>query len=68
MNKNTFPIDALPNIIKDAINEVHKNTQAPIPLIAVSALGVMSLACQNQINVLRYNNDSMPVSLFSNFS
>lgn len=64
MNKNTFPIDALPNIIKDAINEVHKNTQAPIPLIAVSALGVMSLACQNQINVLRYNNDSMPVSLF----
>ncbi|QLQ96879.1 YfjI family protein [Providencia alcalifaciens] len=64
MNNNTFPIDALPNIIKDAINEVHKNTQAPVSLIAMSALGAISLACQNQIDVVRYNNVNGPVSLF----
>ena len=64
MNENIFPIDALPCIIKNAINEVQMNTKAPIPLIAMSALGTISLVCQQQIDVIRYNNIVGPVSLF----
>ncbi|MGQ7949564.1 DUF3987 domain-containing protein, partial [Providencia huashanensis] len=64
MIENKFPVDVLPCIIKNAINEVHQNTRAPISLIATSALGVISLACQQQIDVVRYNNLSGPTSLF----
>lgn len=64
MFENKFPIDVLPCIIKNAINEAHQNTKAPIPLIAASALGVISLVCQQQIDVVRYNNLSGPTALF----
>lgn len=59
-----FPINSLPPIIKDAVNEVYKNTQAPIPLIAVSALGAISLVCQQQVNVSRIKQSNGPSSLF----
>ena len=63
-NGRPFPVDAFPKIIRNAIYEVEQHTQAPQGLIAASALGVISLACQNRIDVCRLNNLRGPVSLF----
>jgi hypothetical protein len=63
-NGSPFPVDAFPQIIRNAIYEVEQHTQAPQGLIAASALGVISLACQNRIDVCRLTNLRSPVSLF----
>jgi len=63
-NGSPFPVDAFPQIIRNAIYEVEQHTQAPQALIAASALGVISLACQNRIDVCRLKNLRGPVSLF----
>lgn len=63
-NGHPFPVDAFPQIIRNAIYEVEQHTQAPQGLIAASALGVISLACQNRIDVCRLNDLRSPVSLF----
>ncbi len=63
-HQKPFPIDALPTVIKNAVTEVQANTQAPLALVASSALGAISLACQNSINVCRPNGIESPVSLF----
>ena len=59
-----FPVQVLPLIIRNAVYEVTQNTQAPLALVAASALGAISLACQNGIDVCRFNNLRSPVSLF----
>lgn len=63
-NARPFPIDSFPQIIRNAVYEVEQHTQAPQALIAASVLGVISLACQNRIDVCRLNNLRSPVSLF----
>lgn len=59
-----FPVHVFPQIIRNAVYEVEQHTQAPQALIAASVLGVISLACQNRIDVCRLNNLRSPVSLF----
>ena len=59
-----FPVHVFPQIIRNAVYEVEQHTQAPQALIAASVLGVISLACQNKIDVCRLNNLYSPVSLF----
>lgn len=59
-----FPMHVLPLIIRNAVYEVTLNTQAPPALVAASALGTISLACQNGIDVCRFNHLRSPVSLF----
>lgn len=59
-----FPVHVFPLIIRNAIYEVEQHTQAPRALISASVLGVISLACQNQIDVCRLSNLRSPVSLF----
>jgi Protein of unknown function (DUF3987) len=49
--QNNFPVEYLPPLIKNAVLEMHRNTQFPLPLIVSSALGAISLACQNTIDV-----------------
>ncbi|ECK8845563.1 DUF3987 domain-containing protein, partial [Salmonella enterica] len=61
--EKTFPVDVLPSIIRNAIYEIERNTQAPLSLIAASALGAISLACQNSVDVCRLNALRSPVSL-----
>ncbi|HBH8999926.1 TPA: DUF3987 domain-containing protein, partial [Escherichia coli] len=63
-NGHPFPVNAFPQIIRNAIYEVEQHTQAPQGLIAASALGVISLACQNRIDVCRLTNLRSPVSLY----
>lgn len=63
-NGHPFPVNAFPQIIRNAIYEVEQHTQTPQGLIAASALGVISLACQNRIDVCRLTNLRSPVSLY----
>lgn len=59
-----FPVEFLPTIIRNAVFEVEKQTQAPLPLIAASVLGAISLVCQNSVDVCRLDNLRSPISLF----
>jgi len=58
-------VSGLPRIIKDAVLEIEKNVQVPLDIVIASALGAMSLACQNKIEVQRGPNKlTAPCSLF----
>ncbi len=59
-----FPFYALPPVLRDAIAEVQTNVQAPIEIAVASALGALSLTCQDQIDVRRPNGLESPVSLY----
>ncbi|WP_231451892.1 YfjI family protein [Escherichia coli] len=59
-----FPLSSLPPLIRDAVIEAQQITQAPLGLVAASALGAVSLVCQNLIDVCRLNTLRGPVSLF----
>jgi putative DNA primase/helicase len=59
-----YPIDALPVIIRAAVDEVQGFVKAPVPLVASSALAALSLACQAHIDAKRAERLHGPVSLF----
>lgn len=59
-----YPLDALPDTIRAAVEEVANFVKAPIPLVASSALAAVSLACQAHIDVTRAEKLAGPVSLF----
>jgi putative DNA primase/helicase len=58
-----YPLDALPGTILAAVEEVAGFVKAPIALVASSALGALSLACQAHVNVMRDEKLQGPVSL-----
>lgn len=60
-----YPLEALPQEIKDAVIEVQKYSQAPAPMVAVCALSSISLAAQAYCNVQRDSRLISPCSLFS---
>lgn len=59
-----YPMDALPDAVRCAVQEVADFVKAPIPLIATSALAAMSLAIQAHTDVARAEKLSGPCSLF----
>jgi putative DNA primase/helicase len=59
-----FPIEALPPIFRNAVEEVGAYVQAPIPMIISSALGAASIAIQGHYDVKRDDGLTGPVSLF----
>ena len=59
-----YPIDALPDSIRNAVVEVADFTKAPIAMIASSALAAISVALQSQADVARDRNLTGPSSLF----
>lgn len=63
-NPQNFPIDCLPSLIKNAVQEIQANTQAPLALIVSSALATVSLACQNSVDVRRPNTSESSCSLY----
>ncbi|EHB5919723.1 MULTISPECIES: YfjI family protein [Enterobacteriaceae] len=63
--ENPYPIYALPPLVRNAIIETQKNTQAPLAMVATSALTAISIACQNQIDMCRPGNLRGPVNLYS---
>lgn len=58
-----YPLDALPSQIRDAVKEVQSFVKAPVPLVASSALGAVSLAIQAHYDVQRAERLQGPVSL-----
>jgi hypothetical protein len=59
-----YPLDALPDAVRCAVEEVAGFVKAPIPLIATSALAALSLAIQTHADVQRAEKLSGPSSLF----
>ena len=59
-----YPVDALPQTIRAAVAEVAGFVQAPLPLVASSALATVSLACQGHIDVKRADKLQGPTGLF----
>jgi Uncharacterized protein conserved in bacteria len=59
-----YPLDALPSTIRAAVKEVAAYTQAPLALVAASALGAVSIATQGLVDVARANKLTGPVSLY----
>ncbi len=58
-----YPSDALPTAVLDAVTEVQRFVQSPLPMAAASALAAVSVATQAQVDVERAKNLSGPTSL-----
>jgi len=59
-----YPIDALPETIRGAVIEVQQFVQAPVSLVASSALSAVSLSAQAHVDIERARRLSGPVGLF----
>lgn len=59
-----YPLDALPPLIRSAVEEVCTFVQAPVSLVATSALGAVAIVGQAFADVKRDNELSGPSSLF----
>ena len=59
-----YPMDALPPVVRCAVEEVQAFVKAPVTLVAQSALAAMSLAIQAHNDVERADKLNGPCSLF----
>lgn len=64
LKEREYPLDLLPPVLLNAINEVKEYTQAPTAMIAGSALSAISTALQGHVSVQRDRILSGPASLF----
>jgi len=64
IDPESYPLDALPETLRAAIEEVRSFTKAPIPLVASSALAALSLAVQAHVDVKRAEQLTGPTGLF----
>lgn len=64
INPQEYPLDALPDAVRCAVEEVAGFVKAPIPLIATSALAALSLAIQAHTDVQRAEKLHGPCGLF----
>lgn len=60
-----YPMESLPPVLRDAVAEVCDYMQAPLPLIATSALTAVSACVQAHCDVARDAVLKSPTSLFS---
>ncbi|ACQ92791.1 CP4-57 prophage; hypothetical protein [Tolumonas auensis DSM 9187] len=58
------PVNGLPPIFSNAIYETANQTKAPLDMVANLAIGVVSLVCQNKVNVCRMEGLISPCSVF----
>jgi putative DNA primase/helicase len=59
-----YPLDALPDTVRAAVEEVAGFVKAPLPLVASSALAALSLAIQAHFDAKRAEKLHGPVGLF----
>jgi putative DNA primase/helicase len=59
-----YPDDALPAILGDAVRQAQTFVQAPMALVACSALAALSVAVQGLVDVRRDHHLTGPVSLY----
>jgi hypothetical protein len=60
----TYPLDALPELLKTAVIEVQAFTKAPVAMVACSALSTLSLAAQSLYDVQRAEGLTGPIGLY----
>jgi putative DNA primase/helicase len=60
-----YPVDALPDTIRAAVEEVGGFVKAPVPMVATSAIAALSLAIQALYDVERASKLHSPVSTFT---
>jgi putative DNA primase/helicase len=53
LDRRPYPADAPPPLLRDAVREAQAFAQAPVALVACSALAALSLAAQGLVNVRR---------------
>jgi len=58
-----YPLDALPPIIAEAVEQYQAYGQQPLPLVACSGLAASSLAAQGLADVARDRHLTGPISL-----
>lgn len=59
-----YPLDALPDTIREAVEEVAAFVKCPLPLVPGSALGALSLALQAHCDIKRAERLTGPTGLF----
>ncbi len=59
-----YPVDALPNTVRAAVEEVAGFVKAPLPMVASSALAALSLAIQAHVDIKRAEKLHGPTGLF----
>ena len=64
INHEPYPLKALPDTVRAAVEEVMGFVKAPVPLIASSALAAISLAIQAHVDAKRAEKLDGPVGLF----
>jgi putative DNA primase/helicase len=60
-----YPVEALPPTIREAVQEVQDFAQAPMAMVATSALSALSLAAQGLHDVKRAEKLTGPIGLFT---
>ena len=60
-----YPIEALPPIIANAVIEVQRFVQAPMAMVACSAMATVAAACQARNDVERARGLVGPISLYT---
>ena len=63
-HQNEFPIECLPEIIRECIKETCRYTQVPIAFASSTALGVAAASVQHLANVARDDQTVGPISLY----
>ncbi|MDA1044828.1 MAG: DUF3987 domain-containing protein, partial [Verrucomicrobia bacterium] len=58
-----FPVDHLPDVVRDVVLAYQRYAKAPMSLVVSSALACVSFACQGKANVARDNVLIGPISL-----
>lgn len=64
VEREPYPLDALPDTIRAAVQEVAGFVKAPLAMVVSSALGALSLACQAHVDIKRAEKLTGPASLF----
>jgi putative DNA primase/helicase len=60
-----YPIDALPDTIRAAVEEVGAFVKAPVPMVATCAISAVSVAAQAHYDVQRAEKLHSPIGLFT---
>jgi putative DNA primase/helicase len=60
-----YPLESLPPLIREAVEEVESFVKAPVSMVACSALSTVSLACQPHVDVRRREKLEGPVALYT---
>lgn len=61
----TFPVDALPKIIKDYVVALAETTQTPVDMAATASLAIMSLCMQGRYRIDGKADWNEPVNLYT---